>query len=552
MLLRARQLRVLLFAAALCGCSAGPAARFAPGYSPIESQLLAEIAFDRGEYAEAINHYLNVARQSDDPEHARRATELSFEYGFDAHALAAAERWVELDAASQVARALLGILQVRFGRLESAWDNLATGLGPPAQRTDQVYTALAGDLTPAARHGRDIFARFNKTFPDTPGITRSLAELSVQAGDLPAGIEAARHTLSLRPDWIATRVWLARLLLADGQRTSAFEQMAFALDMDRSVELELEFVNLLVAAGELAEAAARLERMSERYPDDDAVVMAGAQVLAEAGRIAEAEAIYAQMLAAGRCLNDCYWYLGNLALQREDYQQALGFYRRVGAGEWLQPAVIARSQVYLAGGDAQTALEVLENFAADYPKRAVDMLYAQAYVLRRQKRFDAAAELLAEALEYRPWSEELWLVYGGSLEQGGQLATAVEAFRRAWELAPDNATTQNAYGYTLALATRRYQEAEALIVQALEQEPENPAYMDSMGWVLFKQGKRDSARAWLEQAFARLNDPEIAAHLGELLWVSGERDSARKILQEAQTAFPDNRVLQQTVERLLR
>jgi tetratricopeptide (TPR) repeat protein len=552
MLSRLRQATVLACVAGLLtACGGGPGLRLPGKPNPIESQLLAEIAIERGEYGVAVTHYLNVALQTEDPDSAQRATELAYEYGFDAHALAAAERWLKLDPDNVAARTLAGILQVRFDRQEAAWENLNVALGPPEKRTDRLYASLSGDLSVAARQGLTLFERFNASWPDKAGITRSLAELAAQTGDIDRAIEAARQTVALRQEWHSTRAFLARLLLVNGQRSSAFEQMSFALEMSPGLELELEFVRLLSAADELQSAVARLERVSARYPDELAVILTGAGLLAQAGQLDEAEAIYVEMLSASRCFSECYWQLGNIAFRREDYSGAIDLFNRVGPGERSQPAVLAVAQAWLEQQQAQAALAVLEQFAADYPKRAYAMLQPRISILLADQRYAEAAELSEIALEYRPWSEELWMSHGAVLEQSGKLKQALEAFRRAWEIAPESATTQNAYGYTLTVVTRRYKEAEQLIARALAQDPENPAIMDSMGWVSFKQGRRDEARQWLEKAFAAQNDPEIAAHLGEVLWVSGDKDQAREVLAAARTAFPDNRSLQGTIERLL-
>ncbi len=73
--------------------------------------------------------------------------------------------------------------------------------------------------------------------------------------------------------------------------------------------------------------------------------------------------------------------------------------------------------------------------------------------------------------------------------------------------------------------------------------------MDSMGWVLFRQGRNDEALKWLKRAYALRPDAEIAAHLGEVLWASGNRAEAQRIWKEAVGKTPSNETLIKTIER---
>lgn len=533
----------------LTACS-GPGGIGRTGPSPIEEQLLAEIALERGDYQTAVNKYLNVARASRDVEYAGRATSVAWDYGFDAHALAAAKRWVELAPRDESAHSYRVRLATRFGQLEDALASAEIALGPVEERQEQAYVALAADLLIAPRQGLQLFRQLEARYPQSPGIKRSLAELAAQAGDVAGAIAYARQTIALRPDWDTTRVWLARLLLANGERSSAFEQMAFALETNPGVEFELEFVRLMASAGEIAGAADRLERVSERYPEEAAVVLVGAELLADAGRDTEAEALYRRLINNGSCFSECYWNLGGLAFAQRNYAEAADFWRVVGAGSRQQSAVLGRSQAWQLLGDTDTALAVLDDFAADYPKRRFTILAPRAALLTFAGRHAEAIESTALALEYRPWNEALWLAHGAALEQGGQLDKALDAFRTAWELAPDSATAQNAYGYTLTIATDNYAEAEKLIARALDQETDNPAIMDSMGWVLYKQGRVSEAKALLTEAYGLLADPEIAAHLVELLWTTGERAAARELLDEAIQQFPESDALAAVREKL--
>ncbi|HEX6003361.1 MAG TPA: tetratricopeptide repeat protein, partial [Burkholderiales bacterium] len=87
---------------------------------------------------------------------------------------------------------------------------------------------------------------------------------------------------------------------------------------------------------------------------------------------------------------------------------------------------------------------------------------------------------------------------------------------------------------------------------ALKLAPEDPFIMDSMGWVLYRQGRLDQALDYLKRAHGLRPDPEIAAHLGEVLWANGQRDEARTLWSDELKKHPKNEVLQNTVNRFLR
>jgi len=115
---------------------------------------------------------------------------------------------------------------------------------------------------------------------------------------------------------------------------------------------------------------------------------------------------------------------------------------------------------------------------------------------------------------------------------------------------PDNVRTLNALGYSLADKTDRYEEALGYISKALKQAPDDPAIIDSMGWVQFRLGNLDKARSYLEQAWNLTKDSEIGAHLGEVLWDQGEHAAARSIWDEAKAGDPENPALLDVLKRI--
>jgi len=135
-------------------------------------------------------------------------------------------------------------------------------------------------------------------------------------------------------------------------------------------------------------------------------------------------------------------------------------------------------------------------------------------------------------------------------EKRGNLDQLERDLRFIIEREPDNAMAINALGYTLADRTERHQEALELIEQAYRINPDDPAIMDSLGWVHFRLGNLQEAERHLRKAYAQFADHEVAAHLGEVLWVRGERREARTIWAQALQKEPDSAILRSTLKRL--
>jgi Flp pilus assembly protein TadD len=111
----------------------------------------------------------------------------------------------------------------------------------------------------------------------------------------------------------------------------------------------------------------------------------------------------------------------------------------------------------------------------------------------------------------------LSLDLGGCRERAGNVDGAVAAGREALRIAPDWAPALNFLGYVLADHQRELPEARRLIARAVAKDPDNGAYVDSFGWVLFRLGDLPGAREQLERA-VRLTegDPVVREHLGDV------------------------------------
>jgi Flp pilus assembly protein TadD len=130
-----------------------------------------------------------------------------------------------------------------------------------------------------------------------------------------------------------------------------------------------------------------------------------------------------------------------------------------------------------------------------------------------------------------------------------QIEVLERDLRRILAADPDHVDALNALGYTLADRTDQLDAAHALIERALQLRPDDPAILDSMGWVLFRQGRSEDAESYLRRALGHGFDAEIAAHLGEVLWALGRRDEAREVWSHALGEAPEHEYLLRVLSR---
>ncbi|MFZ9176240.1 MAG: tetratricopeptide repeat protein [Burkholderiaceae bacterium] len=128
-------------------------------------------------------------------------------------------------------------------------------------------------------------------------------------------------------------------------------------------------------------------------------------------------------------------------------------------------------------------------------------------------------------------------------------AQAEQALRTLISRTPGDAHALNALGYSLADRNQSLPEARALLEKAHQLRPDDAHILDSVGWVYYRLGRFDQAIDWLQKAFVRMPDAEVAAHLGEVLWKSNRATEAFTIWRHGRQTDPNNQLLQDTLKR---
>ena len=159
-------------------------------------------------------------------------------------------------------------------------------------------------------------------------------------------------------------------------------------------------------------------------------------------------------------------------------------------------------------------------------------------------------ERYSRALQQKRDDTTLLYARGLMAEKVDRLDMTEADLRKVISKEPDNADALNALGYTLADRTSRYKEAQEYIKRAAALVPDDPAILDSLGWVSYRLGEMDEALKWLAKAFEKQEDAEIAAHYGEVLWKTNQKEKAREVWNKGKKQNANNPVLIETLKRI--
>ena len=163
---------------------------------------------------------------------------------------------------------------------------------------------------------------------------------------------------------------------------------------------------------------------------------------------------------------------------------------------------------------------------------------AEAYIQTEQ--YDAALTMLREGLKKAPGELDLQFELGSAYERSGDKKAAERIFLDILDKHPDHAATLNYLGYMWAESGVNLDRAAEMLNRAVKQEPKNGAYIDSLGWVYYQQGKLDLAEKYLTDATHLLpRDATVHEHLGDVFAKRGNVGRALNLYREALTFEPE-------------
>lgn len=411
----------------------------------------------------------------------------------------------------------------------------------------------------------------------SPTVYDLLGDAYTQSKDYAKAEASYRKAVELDPSELTHLRGLGQTLMSEekyGDALVVYQKLADVMPDDPDVYLRI--AQIYRELHQLDKAEENLVKARQYAPGSLEVMYNEAMIYEAQGRYGDAIKVLSDAVTGvksqstalpnrRRSLAILYQQLGQLYRDSQNYQAAVYTYQELGhlGEEEDRRARILLMETYRQAKDLPKGLQIGKDAVAKYPgdgpirtsyalllgenqqsEEAVKLLetglknnsadrelylnMAQIYERAHQYK---EAEVMARKAEAIPGeardNEMTWFLIGAIYERQKMFDKAEEEFKKVLSVNPKNASALNYYGYMLADRGMRLDEAREMIQRALDQEPFSGAYLDSLGWVYYKQNKLTEAEAALRKAVEReSHDPTIRSHLGDVFAKQGRMEQA--------------------------
>jgi tetratricopeptide (TPR) repeat protein len=531
--------------------------------------VLGELNAIGGEPGVGFSILLDAARKTGDPRLFKRATDIALRSRSGESALQAARAWrTALPQSREANRYLLQIL-IGLNRLSETLDPLKRdlALAPlPEQAASinnmPVYYARSSDKKEAAAIIEKALSEHLDSAQLGPSAWTSIGRMRAEAKNMDGALDAARRGQAL--DVHADGPAILALSLFSAGEAQAEPLVLQYLAGESRFEVRMDYAAALLGKQRYAESAVQLGIVTRDKPDFAQAWLVKGTLEQQNRQWEQAEASLlrfvdlrtadktAQDDAAepDQALTQAYLRLSEIAEHKKDFAGARAWLERIDNPDQMISVQMRRASLLARQGKLDEARALIQGLPVRAPEDARMKISAEVQILRDNKQYQAAYDVLVQALADNPKDLDFQYDQAMMAEKLGRLDEMERLLRQAIAIKPDYHHAYNALGYSLADRNVRLPEARRLIVKALEYAPNDPFISDSLAWVEFRSGNHAKALSILQKAYQDKPDAEIAAHLGEVLWTMNQREQAKTIWREGLGLNAENETLLETLKRL--
>ncbi len=404
---------------------------------------------------------------------------------------------------------------------------------------DEARVALehARDLEPG-----DLFVHYR------------LGLIYADIGDVERAVESLREAVEVNPGFAGSYLALGSILLHYGDAEGAAKAFEDALELDpgnRTAVMELS--RLYLEEGLLEEGVELLEPLyEERKLGENGKLILG-RFYYGLGRHEEALTVFRGLLATLGEKPPIMRAVAEIEMDRGNFRTAFEYLERLVE---IEPDVFSNhiGLVLLANGLAgePSSPEEDKRFTSVegtiYLREAIRRMdrtkYSDNFVIgtvyRKIDDRERAEQFLTAAEKLSPENRDVLLELAALYEDMGRYDDAIRCIRVVYGNEPDDASINNFYGYLLAVKGDSLEFAEELITKALNEDPGNGYYLDSLGWVKYRKGEfSDALEILLGASEIVADDPVIWEHIGDTYMELGQPELALESYNRSVEVDPD-------------
>ncbi len=516
--------------------------------------IIAEMAGQRGYNQTALNDYLALARETNDLGIIRRAALIAAFLRDNAASVELNELWLAKQPDSEEALKTSAYQLISVNRLNEA---LALFARMHEKGFEVDYRLISNradnnlEVRPLIGTLINDFETLLPIYPQHSTLRLAMAQLYRQNSQLQEAYEILNQLALENDDPVDILIAEVEILEEMGEARQARRRLESSLnDKPENKQLRFAYGRKLVEEGSYREAMQQFEIIVDQDPQDFEMLYSLALISIEANQLSDARDYFQRLLVNGQRLDDAHYYLALISDEESNPDQAIEHYLQVNGGNNYLVSLRNYMELMIEQDRYDEASNHIRQSRLRRPEINSTLLALEGGLLLDAQEFYPAFTFLSRAINNNPNDIQLIQLRTLVSQELDDFALLELDLRSLMRLEPNNPSPFNTLGYYLADKTSRYNEAKELIDRAVELSPNDPAIIDSLGWVQFKLGMYEQSKINLERAFELFPDHEVAAHLGEVLWVMGNREAAREIWQDALESQPDSEFILNTMQRL--
>lgn len=458
---------------------------------------------------------------------------------------------------------------------------------------DATEAANAGKRSAHLTTARKRFEIATKESPDDQTILLILGNIRALDNDIAGAIACYNVLEKKNPDDLGIKEKLAISLMAAGNKTGAVAALeGIAAKQPANGKVSYYLAELYEQLGETNKAIRNYTLAGRASPDDPLPFLKASMLSAASGRYADAESVLRKGLEGAPGQPRLQEMLAYILMDQKKYDECLTQFAKAAAqlptpaGAALTPnfrlnysialqlggkpedasamlieaartnsAVIDAYASYMmrdgTSSNLISAIDVLDRFEKKSPAEPRSPMYRGLLLSSLDRHtnavaaFERAEKLAATAAEpSKILTASFWFWYAAACERIDNRTRAAALFLKSLALNPDNAEARNYLAYMWAEHGEHLDDALQQIRKALQSEPDNPAFIDTLGWIHFQKGDTETALVETQKSLKTVpDDSTINQHMGDILDRLGRKNEAVAFWKKAYIGGSDDKDL---------